>query len=314
MAATLDHDKTAAPEAQQAPEPPEAEVPARTCATCSAPLADGQDWCLECGSAQPGRLGGRAGWRAALIVLGVTVLLAGGAVAAAYAALSSEARREAAAPAPPPAAPQVAQPPVQTAPAPATTTPETPTVKAPTPKPTPEPEAPPQPEAPAATPAPSATGDVAGGETPADEPAEPAAIDLPADSATTYDPYKRAGTQAGDPADAVDGKPQTAWQVPVGADGKVRAGLAISLEKAQALSKLEFQAGTPGFTVEVYATRAAQLPPDVLDGRWEHVADRREVGPEEEIELDGKYRHVLLWVTSMPADTIVGIPEVQLFG
>jgi hypothetical protein len=44
------------------------------------------------------------------------------------------------------------------------------------------------------------------------------------------------------------------------------------------------------------------------------VTDRREVGTSEEVELDGRYRHLLLWVTAMPADTIVRIPEVQVFG
>jgi hypothetical protein len=295
---------------------------ARPCASCAAPLADGQDWCLECGSAQPGRLGGRAGWRAALTVLALTTLLATGAVAAAYAALSSEARREAAAPAPPPAAPQVAQPPPQTAP-PAETQAATPTVEAPESEPAdaPEPEAPAD-DAAAATPAPAGdagTGDTGAGATgddPAaeDEPVAPEPIDLPAGAASTYDPYNRAAGQAGDPADALDGDAGTRWQVPVGSDGKVRIGLAVSLEEARTLSKVAFDVGTPGFTVEVYATRAAELPPDVLDARWEHVSDRRDVGTSEEVALKGRYRHVLLWITAMPADTIVRIPEVQVFG
>jgi hypothetical protein len=298
-------------------------TPERPCATCAAPLADGQDWCLECGSAQPGRLGGRAGWRAALTVLAATTLLATGAVAAAYAALSSEARREAAAPAPPPAAPQVAQPPPQTAP-PAETQPATPTVKAPESEPAdaPEPETPADDGAPASAPAPTAgtgSGDTGAGATGGDTatedvPAEPEPIDLPAGAASTYDPYNRAAGQAGDPADALDGDSGTRWQVPVGADGKVRIGLAVSLEEARTLSKVAFDVGTPGFTVEVYGTRAGELPPDVLDARWEHVADRRDVGTSEEVALDGRYRHVLLWVTAMPADTIVRIPEVQVFG
>ena len=155
------------------------------------------------------------------------------------------------------------------------------------------------------------TGDT--GDTAADEPAEPEAIDLPADAGSTYDPYERGRGEVGDPADALDGKADTAWQAPVGEQGDVRVGIAVSLEEAQTLSKVALTADTPGFTVEVYATRATKLPPDVLDARWEHVGDRADAGVTEEVELDGTYRHVLLWFTTQPADTIVRIPEIQLF-
>src|SRR5690349_20630931 len=95
-----------------APAPEETQpVAARLCASCAVPLEAGQDWCLECGSAQPGRLGGRAGWRATLTVMAATTILALGAAAAAYAALSSDAQRDASAAAPPAAAPVVSTPP-----------------------------------------------------------------------------------------------------------------------------------------------------------------------------------------------------------
>ena len=62
----LDESPTSRPRAR--PTPAEARrrrEPRRTraCATCGAPLADGQDWCLECGTAAPGRLGGAPGWQ-----------------------------------------------------------------------------------------------------------------------------------------------------------------------------------------------------------------------------------------------------------
>jgi hypothetical protein len=38
-------------------------------------MAQEQDWCLSCGTAAPGRLGERPGWRAALTVLGATLAL-----------------------------------------------------------------------------------------------------------------------------------------------------------------------------------------------------------------------------------------------
>ncbi len=343
MAGLLERDKTqtapqgagpaaAAPDAPVvepagAPEVP-AEPLARPCATCSAPLATGQDWCLECGSAQPGRLGTRAGWRAALSVAGACAVLATGAGAAAYAALSSESQRVASAPAPPAATPTVTPPPVVPAPPPAAT--DTPTVDAPAtagadvpPAKAPDIDPPSSSGSPgsAATPGGTsadadsdATGDSGGGDDgAADTSSDPVAIDLSADSASTYDPYDRGGADVGDPADAVDGKASTAWEVPAGDDGKVDIGLAVSLDEARTLSQLAFKADTPGFTVEVYGTRAAKLPPDVLDARWENIDTRKDVGVREEVELKGKYRHVLVWVTAQPADTKAAISEIQLF-
>ncbi|MGH2841413.1 MAG: hypothetical protein ACRDKY_11390, partial [Solirubrobacteraceae bacterium] len=68
------------------------------CEACGAGMVAGQDWCLECGTAAPGRLGARPGWRAAFTVVGLTLLLLVGAVAASYAALTGDAEREAARP------------------------------------------------------------------------------------------------------------------------------------------------------------------------------------------------------------------------
>ncbi|HEV2062137.1 MAG TPA: hypothetical protein VGR12_04725, partial [Solirubrobacteraceae bacterium] len=64
-----------APEgATVAPEtlPAAPEDASRLCANCAALLEDGQDWCLECGAAQPGRIGSRPGWRPALTVVLLT--------------------------------------------------------------------------------------------------------------------------------------------------------------------------------------------------------------------------------------------------
>nr|MBA3745886.1 hypothetical protein [Solirubrobacterales bacterium] len=85
-----------------APEPPGASerivVADYACATCAAAMLAGQDWCLECGNAAPGRLGARPGWRAAFTVIAVTMLLVVSVVVASYAALTSDAERQAAAP------------------------------------------------------------------------------------------------------------------------------------------------------------------------------------------------------------------------
>ena len=83
----------AAPEAppQSPPEqpasPPEAteHVP-----SCGAPMEPEQDWCLNCGTAAPGSLGERPGWRAASTVIALALLLVLGAVGAGYAALTGD--------------------------------------------------------------------------------------------------------------------------------------------------------------------------------------------------------------------------------
>src|SRR4051812_45349271 len=85
-------DEAAAPAPEPAPD-------VRTCPTCEAPMEAEQDWCLNCGQAAPGRLGGRPGMRAAATVIALTLTLAGGAVAASYAALQSDAHRDATQPA-----------------------------------------------------------------------------------------------------------------------------------------------------------------------------------------------------------------------
>src|SRR4051812_32784813 len=60
------------------------------CPACQTPLEPGQDWCLQCGQAQPGRLMGRPGKRAAATLAACTALLVGGTVAASYAALQED--------------------------------------------------------------------------------------------------------------------------------------------------------------------------------------------------------------------------------
>lgn len=250
-------------------------------------------------------------------MLGATLLLASGAGAAAYAALNSEAQRVASAPPPAAAAPMVEQPPAATSPTDAPPAePQEIDPPASDPAEVPAPGGGAEDDAPAAPPAPAPADDAApaAGAAGEDVPAEPVALDLDADAAATYDPYRRAAAAApSEPARVVDGKANTAWEAPVAEDGSVRIGLALSLEQATRLSELELQADTPGFTVELYATRASELPPDVLDARWKHLRDKKDVGVRQSLKIGGAYRHVLVWITAQPADTKVAIPEIQLF-
>src|SRR5262249_12730013 len=168
------------------------------CQTCGAPMAPGQDWCLECGTAAPGRLGRRPGMRTATTVVGLTLALVAGAVTAGYAAISGDAGRDAAKPAASSGAP-IAQaaprtpvaPPPRPTPAPATPPPPRPPAQ----PPVPPPPAPPVPHAApvAPPPSPAPTPSTPATSTPTtstpSKPATPAIepIDLGADAASLYD-------------------------------------------------------------------------------------------------------------------------------
>jgi hypothetical protein len=90
-----------------------------TCAKCDAPIQEGQQWCLQCGAAQPGSLGERPAWRPLAAVAVVSAALLAGAAVAAAAALDKHKT--------PPRVVVVAQAPAPgaTTPPPATTPPTT---------------------------------------------------------------------------------------------------------------------------------------------------------------------------------------------
>jgi len=327
--ALLLRDREATPEA--APHPHDgdvlATVPDFACESCGAAMARGQDWCLECGTAAPGRLGAKPGWRAAFTVVGLTTLLLCCAVVAAYAALTSDAERTASAPpagsadpitaqapgAPAPgAAATVIQPgatgPGVTPPAtpPATNAPIIPTTKPPAGA-TNTPIVPPPTPPAAANSAPPQTGAATNDDTPGSgatdgggstgstgttgPPANaPVTISFRKDAARTYDPTKRAGAEFGPAALAIDSKPNTVWDVTVPADGQpIAAGLVIDLGKPYALRSLRLDTPTDGFTVEVYGAKSAkQLPEDVIDKRWIHLTDKKFALDGDPVVLKGK--------------------------
>jgi outer membrane biosynthesis protein TonB len=306
------------PQEPVAPEAPQAV--ARTCESCGTDMAAGQDWCLECGTAAPGRLGRRPGLRAAATVVGLTIALVAGAVTAGYAAISSDAGRDVAAP-PAAAATPIAQAPPSTPAAPApvapaaqlpkvsppkTATPPPPVHSTPAPPPVSTPSTPPATGTPSTTPS-----------TPADN--APQAIDLGADAASLYDPYTRASDE-GDTADAYDGDPTTAYSVSATADGQdMQLGLVVDLAKKRTITDLRLRTSTPGFRMELYAADTKQLPPDILDTRWAHLKNRSDVAKNEKVTglaPDGhKYRYVLVWLTTPPkAGPTVKINELKLLG
>jgi hypothetical protein len=298
-------DTANAPEETAAAAPAEAPPEVRACPTCHAPLEDGQDWCLNCGEAQPSRRIALPGQRAAATVMALTTVLVGGAVAASYAALQDGTE----APAPTPT--QVAQVP---APAPgpdaaaaaaaaaaSSAVPAEPS----TPEPTDTGILPNDGGSSTYTPPPSSDdfsdssssqGTTSSSETASNNdsttskgdstadtrtsttqttetPTEPVAITLGEDAAALYDPYKR-DTAAGDAKKAFDGDPNTSFPITVAPGStQVGAGLTVELPKLQGIREIELTTKTPGFKVEIYATDDTELPPDVLDTRWAHVKD-----------------------------------------
>jgi hypothetical protein len=308
--------------AVETPEPIVA--PERACPTCGNAMAAGQDWCLECGMAAPGRLTSRAGWRAALTIVATVLLLVGGAVAASYAALNSKAQQTASAPAPPSGAPQVAQvPATTTTPAPAPAVPATPPPVTSTPTPPPAPvthtPAPAPAHTPAPTPAPTQTTTTTHTTTTPASSTGHQPVDLGVDIASVYDPDSVATDQT-DPSDSYDEDSSTVFTVSTDpAKPEMGVGLTFDLGHRQKVGRLYVRTTTPGFTVEVYGAKAG-LPPDILDNRWEHLASKTEVGGTkgknglQQIDLpSGSYRHIVLWFTTPPpAGPTVGISEVRI--
>jgi hypothetical protein len=329
----LEAEPALAPPPPQAP-PPEApalaaappEAPPRACAGCGAPLEPEQDWCLACGTAVPGRLGERPGWRAALAVALLATVLVAVAVAAAYAAMTDDAAREASAPAtadiapqqtPAPATPAAEQPPIQ-----ATTEDDLPQVDSGAGPVTDAPAAEPLPDtssslAPPIDDATTTEDDGAADDTPAITDPGPSRIEVDEDAGAIYDPLERA-RNAGTESRALDGDPQTNWAFSSKVPAQPGVGYRVTLEEAQGIKELRLRTSTPGFKVEVYATDEATPPPEITDTRWAHIEDRSKVKERQRIVLGGgtsEYRTLLLWFTEPPAEGArIRLDELRLYG
>jgi hypothetical protein len=304
-------DRPAAPPEQPTAGPagatpaPAVERATRACANCGAPLTDGQDWCLQCGTGAPDSLRTRAPtWRSAAVLGGALAVLVAGAAGAAYAALSKHDRKPrtsvtavAQAPAAP-AAPAVAgagaatavQPPSGSAAPTVTGKIGTPTtikplaglgaIKAPK-----IPSVVSTPKGSIVAPSLQHLGGVVTptvkiptvkprkstkqAPVPAGE-AHPEALLLDTNAASTYNPYAYAATNFGDPSLAIDGDASTGWTAlvePANAP-KLAEGLVIDLNTARRLSGLTLVTTTPGMTVQVYGANGATLPASITDPAW----------------------------------------------
>jgi hypothetical protein len=347
------------------------------CANCGNPLAVGQDWCLDCGTAVRGRLGGGPGIGSSIGVVGLTLLLVLGAVAAAYAALNSDSNKAVKAPvvavagATGPAVPDVGTATPGTIVAtPGTvsssgatgatgavaTTPITPTTAVPLPTLPKIPGVTPTPAAPATTTPPvSAPSTVT---TPAKTTTTPAKTTTPVktsptsttpqtvttptattttptvstpttaahqilldtDAATIYNPYNLAASSFSDPAKAIDGDPDTAWdyQLDPTDAGKTLVGLTIDLKTPQPAKAIKITTLSPGMTVEFYGANGATAPAAITAPGWVHLANRKAIKPSTAVVLKtlGKsYRYLLVWITHAPAGVTagtIGISEISV--
>lgn len=325
--------------------PPRAsQAPPRACSNCGAALADGQDWCLNCGAGAPDSLSSRTPtWRSAAVLLTTLAVLVAGAAGAAYAALGKGAGKavpatttiaQAVVPASTATTPVTPPPAVATTPTigtPTTIKPATPLPKAkipltpsvtPTPVPTSKPVTPTLPLTGGETTPTTSTPKSSGEGSPVAGEAHPEALQLDTNAAQTYNPYNYAASNFGDPSLAIDGDTTTGWTALVepSVAPKMAEGLAIDLNTPRKLSAVALTTGTPGMTVQVYGSSAAALPTSITDPAWvaltpSFVEHKRHVKLElgagnSAFALAAKraYHFITLWISRAPAAS-VGTPQ-----
>ncbi len=303
----------------------------QSCTQCKAPLAAGQDWCLQCGASAPGSIGS-PGWRSTVTILAATALLALGAAAAGYAALSKKPRKgpvvtRTVAQAPPPA---TATPTTPITPGtPTTITPSVPTtaVKPPkipltTPAETPALPVPtgstPQPTTPTSTTPTTPTGGAA---------AEPTPLLLDTNAASTYNPYNYPATDFGDPSLTIDGDTATGWTAllePATAP-KMAEGVLIDLKAHKKLTAVKLTTTSPGMTVQLYGANGAKPPASITDPAWTALSHSQVVSKKHvRINLKHKkkaFTFLVLWISQAPASAVgtatapghVSVNELELF-
>jgi hypothetical protein len=350
-----EHQQGASPGAPAGPGgPPESAVSPpvqHSCANCGAPLANMQDWCLQCGAGAPGSLGaGAAGWRSTTAILAAVAALVLGAAVAAYAALNHSA----------PKARTITTTVAQATPVvpPAATTPVVPSKastqavkpvlplgavkppKIPLTASTPEPSgaAKVPAKAPAVTPTPtgttkqpsspaggSTTGESKAGEAPSES--QQAAIVLDTDAASTYNPYDLPAAGFGDPSLAIDGDPTTAWtaQVIPATAPKMAEGLLIDLKSPQRLSVAAVVTSTPGMTIQVYGADTPTAPTSITDPAWATLSSST-VDKKKDLRIKLRhsskaFRFITLWISQAAPASVgteqapghVSVNELELF-
>jgi hypothetical protein len=306
----------AADGAQAAQVAPEATTP---CANCGAPLAPGQDWCLQCGRGAPGSLGGAGpGWGSGAAALGAIALLVAGAGGAADAALCQSTPR-------PPGAGGAATAPggvlgaVPKVGAPTTVKPTVPLPSTKAVLPGAGKVTVPKVAIPTPVPAP-ATNKAASGGAPAEAEAQGSAITLDTNAAATYNPYNYPASDFGDPSLAIDGETSTAWTARVNpaVAPRMAEGLMIDLKSPQRVVALALTTSTPGLAVQVYGADGSAAPASITDPAWKRLTGLRVVRKHKaRIALSSPaktFRFVVLWISRAPASAShVSVNELELF-
>ncbi len=293
------------------------------CTVCGASRVEGQDWCLECGTAfaEPR---GIPGVQTVALAGAFTLLMAGGAVAAGVAAINDTlpprktevkvvAQTADAIPTTPDAVPLTDPvptdlPPVDPVPVPSSTTTTTPVT-------------PVTPVVP--------------------KPAHPV-IELGPDAASIYDPDDSA-TSSNQPSYAVGAKATPSWFVTTpagdtpGVVTPMNVGLNVDLGSAHKVTKLTLTTVTPGFTVTVLGSNTVDPPQSVDDPKWTTLGQAASVDsaalsetsaqpnkadkPGDKTLLLGlggtskKYRNIVLWFTAPPtAGPTVRIAQLKYYG
>ncbi len=315
--------------------PPE---PRQNCQSCGAALAEGQEWCLQCGAGAPGSIVKEKDWRPLAVLATAGAILLAGAGTAAYAALNQQ-------PPKPPTHLVIAQvaPPAATPTTPSTgstpgTTPATPTPTTPgatnggalgtqgsttglpasTVKPPKLPAVVPTPHTSLPTPSTPNTSGTNTGSTPTtttnssttSQPQTPNPILLDTDAASTYNPSGYPASYFGDPSLAIDDETSTAWtaQVEPNAAPRMAAGLALDLKTPTRLGSIEVVTTTPGATVEIYGANGSALPATITDPAWTklkaaHVMTKKTAMIK--LGTGGKaFRFVVLWLVKAPAASV----------
>jgi len=320
--------------------PPESN---RSCKSCGEALAEGQEWCLQCGAGAPGSLAREADWRPLAALAAAGAILLGGAGTAAYAALNQQ-------PSKPPTHVLIAQVPASTSTTPSTPTttpqgstlntpPSTSTPSATTPngafgtgtggsstiKPPKLPAVVPTPRTPSrlllptntgsrptTTPTNTGTNPATTPSTGASEPSaqKPNPILLDTDAASNYNPSGYPESYFGDPGLAIDGEAGTAWtaQVEPKVAPLMAAGLALDLKTARHLGTLEVDTSTPGMTVEVFGANGSTIPATIVDPAWTKLTPSHLVKKKAatiKLATGGKaFRFLVLWLTKAPESAV----------
>jgi hypothetical protein len=274
-------------------------------------MQEGQDWCLQCGTAKPRLFDGGPGWRTGIAILGSTAVLVCGAAVAAYAALNKTKPKSSAValvvktsatgvpvtstPTTPGAASTPGATPVPGTPTTVKATPPKIPLQTPTPKSTSgaDTEAnnalfPPETKATKTTSSATTPTQTAGEPTKSTsesketsssetkgsaESEAPSPILLDTNAASVYNPYNYPASLFGDPSLAIDGEISTAWTAQVQAENapKMAEGLLLDLKTPQKLGSTVVKTTTTGITVEVYGANGSTPPTTISAPAWARI-------------------------------------------